>query len=58
MNARKYARGSRSPRGSAGRGPRVPRGGGRGRGGSKNKGCALILFALIALPTLVAVVIR
>lgn len=58
--ARDNARGSRRPGGKAGRGPRVPRGGGRGRsgGGSSNKGCVLILFALVALPAIVTAVVR
>lgn len=57
--ARKHSRGSRRPGGSAGRGPRGPRSGGRGRGGSSaNKGCVLILFAFAALPAFVAVVLR
>lgn len=56
MNARKYARGSRRPGGRGGKAPRV-RGAGR-KGSSANKGCALVLVALAALPAIVAAVWR
>ena len=54
MNARKYAGGTRRPRRSPTRTPKIRR---RSGGGGK-KGCGLFLFALVSLPALLAVVTR
>lgn len=55
MNARKYAGGTRRPRRSPTRSPKIKR---RSGGSAKNKGCALILFALASLPAVLVWVTR
>jgi len=53
MSARKYAGGTRRPRRSPARSPKIKR-----RTGSKNKGCGLLLLAFLTLPAVLAWVTR
>ena len=47
------ARATRRPRGGAGRGPRISKGGGRGgkSGGGSSSGCVVFLLAVAAVPS-------